>query len=71
MPAEWDRLYREAMQELDVDKLTEICEHTRASINARLLDLAGLSIGIEKEREELFQALRGLLVHEQQRRAPN
>jgi hypothetical protein len=71
MSAEWERLYREAMQELDVDKLTDLCERARASINARLLDLAARSIEIDKEREELFQALRSLLFHEQQRRAPN
>lgn len=71
MPAEWERLYREAFQELDAEKLPELCDRARRAINDRLLELAAQNIAAEKEREQLFEALRALLIHEYQRRAPN
>ena len=71
MPAEWERLYREAFQELDAEKVPEICDRARRAINDRLTELAGERLTAEKEREQLLEALRKLLLHEHQRRAPN
>lgn len=71
MSAEWERLYREAFQELDAEKVPVICERARRSINDRLIELAAQNKAIEKERGELLEALRNLLIHEYQRRAPN
>lgn len=68
MPAEWERLYREAFQETDAQKVVELCDRARRAINDRLTELAGQSAAAEKEREELFEALRSLLIHEYSRR---
>ncbi len=71
MPGEWERPYRKAFQELDAEKVSELCENARAAINDRLTELAGEIVAGEKERERLFEALRTLFLHEQHRRAPN
>ena len=71
MPTEWEKLYREAVQELDHEKLPEMCDRARRAIDDRLTDLAGQMIATEKEREQLFEALRNLVIHEYQRRSPN
>ncbi len=71
MLANWERLYREAFQELDAEKVPEICEQARRAINDRLTELAAQRSAAETEREQLFEALRNLLIHEYQRRAPN
>ncbi|MFZ3339681.1 MAG: hypothetical protein WA609_02725 [Terriglobales bacterium] len=71
MNGDWEGPYRKAFQELDAEKVTELCERARTAINGRLTDLAGETIAGEKERELLFEALRTLFLHEQHRRAPN
>ena len=71
MPAEWEQLYREAFQELDAEKVPELCDRARHAINDRLMELAAQAIAAGKEREQLFEALRALLIHEYKRRAPN
>jgi len=71
MPAEWEQLYREAFQELDAENLPELCDRARRAINERLMELSAQTLAAEKEREQLFEALRTLLIHEYQRRAPN
>jgi len=71
MPSEWEQLYREAFQELDAEKLPELCDRARRAINERLMELSAQTLAAEKEREQLFEALRTLLIHEYQRRAPN
>lgn len=71
MPAEWEQLYREAFQELDAEKVPELCDRARHAINDRLMELATQTLAAENERQQLFGALRTLLIHEYQRRAPN
>jgi hypothetical protein len=71
MPAEWEQLYREAFQELDAEKVPELCDRARHAINDRLMELAAQAIAAGKEREQLFEALRALVIHEYKRRAPN
>ena len=71
MSAEWQRLYRDAFQELDAEKVSVICERARRSINDRLIELATQNKAIGKERGELLESLRNLLIQEYQRRAPN
>ena len=71
MSPEWERLYREAIEELDAERVPEICERARRSINDRLIELAAQNKASEKERERLFEALRHILIHEQRRHAPN
>jgi hypothetical protein len=71
MPAEWETLYREALQEQDDERRAEACERGRCAINDRLTELAAQRIAAEKEREKLFDALRRLLLHEHKLRPPN
>ena len=64
MPLEWKMLYREALHEQDDEKVHEICDRARRAINERLTELAAKRIAIEEEREQLYDALRRLLIHE-------
>ena len=71
MFAEWERLYREAFQEPDAEKVPELCDRARRAINDRLIELCAQASAFEKERERLFEALRALVIHETKRHAPN
>ena len=71
MAAEWETLYREAFQEQDSERTAEACERARRAINGRLTELAAQRIAAEQEREQLFEALRRLLIHEHKLRPPN
>ncbi|MFZ3262962.1 MAG: hypothetical protein WA172_03095 [Terriglobales bacterium] len=71
MGAEWERLYREAFQEFDAEKVPELCDCARRAIHDRLIELSAQTTAAGKEREQLFEALRQLLIHEYKRRAPN
>jgi hypothetical protein len=71
MPSEWETLYREALQERDDEKVAEVCERARRAINDRLTKLAAQKIAAETEREQLFEALRRILIHEHKLRPPN
>jgi hypothetical protein len=70
-PSEWETLYREALREQDTENVAEVCERARRAINDRLIELAAQKTTLEKEREQLFEALRRLLIHEQKVRSPN
>jgi hypothetical protein len=71
MPETWEQLYRSAFQELDAEKVPALCDRARIAINQRLTKIsARTATGDEKERDQLFEALRSLLIHEN-RRAPN
>ena len=70
MPAEWEELYRQALQELAAERVCVACERARRAINDRLIELAAHTTHSEKERERLFEALRGLVIHEQNLRPP-
>jgi hypothetical protein len=68
----WEQLYRSAFQELDAEKVPGLCDQARIAINQRLTKIsARTAAGEEKERDQLFEALRSLLIHEHTRRAPN
>ncbi|MGA9639838.1 MAG: hypothetical protein WBQ72_00440 [Terriglobales bacterium] len=71
MANKWVQLYREAFQERDAEKVSELCDRARAAINERLGELAARVIAAEKERDQLEEALRSLTLHELHRRAPN
>ena len=71
MPLEWEMLYREALDERDDEMLPEVCDRARRAINERLTELAKQKIAAEKEREQLYDALRRLLIHENNLRLPN
>lgn len=72
MPQTWEQLYRLAFQERDAEKASTVCDHARVSINQRLTEIAGCTSALdEKEREQLFEAMRCLFIHENNRRAPN
>ncbi len=71
MPLEWEMLYREALHEQDDERVPEICDRARRAINDRLTELAGQRIATEKEREQLYDALRRLLIHENNLGLPN
>ena len=71
MSIEWEPLYRAALQELDAEKVREVCERARRAINERLTELAAHPTAAEKkeeERERLMDALRALVIHEHNRR---
>jgi hypothetical protein len=72
MPTDWERLYAEAFHELDPEKVPELCDRTRHAINERLIELSAptISAQAQKEREQLFEALRKLLLYEYERRPP-
>jgi hypothetical protein len=71
MPSGWKTLYREALHEHDDEKVTEVCERARRAINGRLSELAAQKIAAEEEHEQLYDALRRLLIHENKLRLPN
>jgi hypothetical protein len=72
MSETWEQLYRSAFQELDAEKVPALCDRARIAINQRLTKIsARTATGDEKERDQLFEALRSLLIHENTRRAPN
>jgi len=64
MLREWKRLYREALRQRTSEKAAEVCERARRAINDRLIELAAEGSAAEKEREQLLEALRNLLIHE-------
>ena len=64
MLLEWERLYREALHEVDDEKTSEACERARRAINDRLTALAAQRIAGAAECEQLNEALRRLLLHE-------
>jgi hypothetical protein len=71
MPSEWETLYREALQERDNEKLADVCDRARRAINDRLTALAAQKIAAEEEREQLYDALRRLLIHEKKLSLPS
>ncbi len=71
MPSEWEPLYREALQERDNEKLADVCDRARRAINDRLTELAAQRITAEAEREQLYDALRRLLIHEKKLSLPS
>jgi uncharacterized protein HemY len=71
MPLEWEMIYREALREQDDEKVHEVCDRARRAINDRLTELAAQKIAAEKEREQLYDALRRLLIHENRLGLPN
>ena len=71
MASEWETLYLEALHEQDPEKVAEVCERARRAINDRLIELAAQKIVSETQREQLFDALRRLLIHEHKVRFPN
>lgn len=70
MPAEWERLYAKAFQELDAEKVPGLCESARRAIDDRLVELSAAKITDPNDRELLFEALRKLLLYEYERRPP-
>lgn len=71
MPLEWEMLYRDALHEQDDERVPEVCNRARRAINERLSELAAQKIAAEEEREQLYDALRRLLIHENKLRLPN
>ncbi|MFZ1918043.1 MAG: hypothetical protein WAU58_10755 [Terriglobales bacterium] len=71
MASEWESLYRDALQEPDDERVAEICDRARRAINDRLTELAAQKIAAENEREQLYEALRRLLIHEKKLSLPN
>jgi len=70
MPTEWEQLYAEAFHELDAEKVPELCDRARRALNDRLCELSKLGAHAQQEREQLFEALRTLLLYEYARRPP-
>ena len=70
MSSEWERLYAEALQELDAERVPELCDRARRALNNRLVERAGDKTADPAEREQLFEALRNLLLYEYERRPP-
>jgi len=64
MPSDWETLYREALQERDNERVADVCDRARRAINDRLTEMAAQRITAEAEREQLYEALRRLLIHE-------
>ena len=71
MANKWVQLYREAFQERDAEKVSELCDRARAAINERLGELAARVIAAEKERDQLRRSSPLPHLHELHRRAPN
>jgi hypothetical protein len=72
MPETWEQLYRLAFKELDAGKVPELCDQTRVAINQRLTRISSHTSALDqKERDQLYQSLRSLLIYENNRRAPN
>ena len=70
MSAKWQKLYRQALQELDPEKVAEACECARHAINDRIMESPPPTLAGTEEREQLREALRELFVHEQKVRNP-
>jgi hypothetical protein len=68
MAAHWETLYQRALQEVYADEARHACDLARRAINERLTELCGRTVPIEKEREYLRDALRQLVIHEENRR---
>ena len=71
MPLGWERLCRKALQEQDDGEMPSVCDHARRAINTRLTELAAQKIAADEEREQLYEALRRLLIHEHKLWPPN
>jgi hypothetical protein len=68
MAAHWETLYQKALQEIYPEEARDACALARRAINERLTGLNGHGVPIEKERENLREALRQLVIHEENRR---
>jgi hypothetical protein len=71
VPNEWEEVYGEALRETDRAKVADACERARYTINERLTEMAAAKIAMEKEREQLHEALRELLLHQNRLQKPN
>jgi hypothetical protein len=65
MAAHWETLYQKALLEVHAHEARDACALARRAINERLTGLSGRSVSIEKKRELLRDALRQLLIHEE------
>lgn len=72
MPTEWERLYAQTFHELDAEKVPDLCDRARRALNGRLVELSApkITVRTQKDREQLFEALRNLLLYEYERRPP-
>lgn len=65
MSLDWKAAYDAALRERDPAKVSEACDRARILINDRALDLVTQGLTMDSpEREELHEALRQLLIHE-------
>jgi hypothetical protein len=71
VPNDWEEVYGEALQEMDGAKVADACERARYTINERLAEMAAAKIAMEEEREQLHEALRELLLHQNRMQKPN
>lgn len=65
MPAKWEKLYRQALQEQDPQKALEACDRARRAILDCLLESPPPTPVGQRLRERLRQAAREIFIHEQ------